>query len=155
MLKMLPYFRPMKSVEGDLRSFFKDERMRLACAFQSKYLGMSPFTCPSIFTILSFFEYEYGIYHPIGGCGAVSMAMARMAEELGAEIHLSEPVIGIQFNGKRAQGVVTQSGVYSCDSLVINADFSHAMKELVPNTLRKGWSDEVSYGRRNTPVRPS
>ena len=33
---------------------------------------MSPMKCPSLFTILSFLEYEHGVWHPIGGCGAVS-----------------------------------------------------------------------------------
>jgi len=39
-------------------------RLQLAFTFQSKYLGMSPFQCPSLFSILSFLEYEYGIWHP-------------------------------------------------------------------------------------------
>ncbi|MGC9330058.1 MAG: phytoene desaturase family protein, partial [Candidatus Hinthialibacter sp.] len=138
----LPYLRPAKSVDADLRSFFQDERIRLAFSFQSKYLGMSPFTCPSLYTILSYFEYEYGIFHPVGGCGAVSQAMMQAAQDLGAEFFLSEPVTEIAFDDTRARGVVTASGAHPCDGLVINADFSHAMKELVPNSLRKRWSDK-------------
>jgi phytoene desaturase len=41
---------------------------------------MSPFKCPSLFSILSFLEYEHGVFHPIGGCGAVTKAMARVAQ---------------------------------------------------------------------------
>ena len=55
----------------------------LAMTFQSKYLGMSPFQCPSLFSILSFLEYEYGVFHPIGGCAAVTRSMAQIAQELG------------------------------------------------------------------------
>lgn len=139
----LPYLRPAKSVDADLRSFFRDDRIRLAFSFQSKYLGMSPFTCPSLYTILSFFEYEFGIHHPVGGCGAVSNAMMQTARDLGAEFFLSEPVTGIRFENKRARGIETPSGEYPCDALVINADFSRAMKELVPNSLRKRWSDKA------------
>lgn len=142
LLSLLPYFRPLRSVEGDLKRFFKDERLRLACSFQSKYLGMSPFTCPSIFTILSYLEYEYGVFHPRGGCGAVSTKMAEAAEKFGAKINLSEPVTGIEFDGRRATRVTTPEGEYPCDALVINADFAHAMKALVPNQLRRRWTDE-------------
>ena len=46
MLKMLPLLRPWRSLDSDLRNYFKDERIRLGFSFQSKYLGMSPFTCP-------------------------------------------------------------------------------------------------------------
>ena len=63
-LKALPLLRPWRSVDGDLARLFKDPRIRLAFSFQSKYLGMSPFNCPSLFTILSFIEYEYGVFHP-------------------------------------------------------------------------------------------
>ena len=142
LFEILPLLRPFKSVDADLRTYFRDPRIRLAFSFQSKYLGMSPFRCPSLFTILSFLEYEHGVFHPRGGCGAVSDAMARAAEKLGARIHLNEPVEEILFEGRKAVGVRTASGVRRCDSLVVNADFAHAMSRLVPNHLRSRWSDE-------------
>lgn len=142
MVKMLPYFKPTLSVEGDLKNYFSDERIRLACAFQSKYLGMSPFTCPSIFTILSFLEYEYGIFHPKGGCGAVSQAMADVAEKMGVDIRLSHKVTNIEFSGKRAVAANVGSQRFPCDALVINADFAHSMRTLVPDSLRKKWTDK-------------
>ena len=142
LFEMLPLLRPWKSVDQDLSTYFQDPRVRLAFSFQSKYLGMSPFRCPSLFTILSFLEYEHGVFHPRGGCGAVSQAMARAAEKLGARIHLNEPVEEILFEGRKAVGVRSSSGVRKCDALVVNADFAHAMSHLVPNHLRKRWTDE-------------
>ena len=62
-----------------------DPRVRLAFSFQSKYLGMSPFNCPSLFSILSFLEYEHGVFHPLGAAGAVTQAMATGRTELGGE----------------------------------------------------------------------
>lgn len=141
MLKLLPLVRPWRSVDSDLERFFKDPRIRLAFSFQSKYLGMSPFQCPSLFTILSYLEYDYGVYHPIGGCGAVSTAMARAAESLGATISIEDEVREILFEGQQAIGVRTSSGEHRADAIVINADFAHAMKHLVPNRLRKRWAD--------------
>lgn len=141
LMEMLPLLRPWRSVDRDLRSHFQDPRIRLAFSFQSKYLGMSPFRCPSLFTILSFLEYEHGVYHPRGGCGSVSRAMARAAERLGAKIHLGESVEEILFAGRRAVGVRTERGVYRSDAMVINADFAHAMRHLVPDHLRHRWSD--------------
>lgn len=141
MITALPYFHLRRSVEQDLSSFFSDARLRLAFSFQSKYLGMSPFTCPSIFTILSFLEYEYGIFHPVGGCAAVSQAMADVAVSMGVDLRLSEPVTSLRFEGRRVRGAVTEQGDYDSDALVINADFSQAMTTLVPNELCQRWSD--------------
>ncbi|MDX1644572.1 MAG: phytoene desaturase family protein [Thermoanaerobaculia bacterium] len=141
LLKLLPLMRPGSSVDRDLERHFSDPRVRLAFSFQSKYLGMSPFQCPSLFTILSFIEYEYGVFHPTGGCGAVTRTMARLAEELGAEIRLGEPVEEVLFSGRRATGVRTARRIYEADALVVNADFAHAMKSLVPDAKRRRWTD--------------
>ena len=116
--------------------------MRLAFCFQSKYLGMSPFRCPSLFSILSFLEYEYGVFHPIGGCAAVTKAMARVAERLGVEICLNEPVEEILFAGRRAAGVRTTTGTHHAEAVVVNADFARAMEKLVPDRLRRRWTDK-------------
>ncbi|MDZ4800812.1 MAG: phytoene desaturase family protein [Bryobacteraceae bacterium] len=141
MMKMLPFLRPHLSLDGELGRYFSDPRLRLAMSFQSKYLGMSPFRCPSLFSILAFLEYEYGVWHPIGGCGAVSENMAKVARELGVEVHLNESVQQILFDGKKAVGVQTDRAEYACDGLVINADFARAMEKLVPNRLRNRWTD--------------
>jgi len=142
MLKMLPMLRPHQSVDTYLKRFFSDERVRLAFCFQSKYLGMSPFRCASLFSILSFLEYEYGVWHPIGGCAAVTAAMARVAERLGVEICLNEPVEEILFTGRRAVGVRTTTGTHRADAVVVNADFARAMEKLVPDQLRRRWTDK-------------
>ena len=141
LLKMLPMLRPHQSVDTYLKRFFTDDRVRLAFCFQSKYLGMSPFRCPSLFSILSFLEYEYGVFHPIGGCSALTAAMARVAKRLGVEIRLDEPVEQILFAGKRAVGVRTTQGTHRADAVVVNADFARAMERLVPDHLRRRWTN--------------
>lgn len=141
MLRLLPLLRPHEMLDHSLRRFFSDPRVRLAFCFQSKYLGMSPFRCPSLFSILSFLEYEHGVWHPKGGCGAVTEAMARVARELGVEISLDEPVEEIFFKGRRATAVRTPQGRYDADAIVINADFAQAMHRLVPDGLRRRWTD--------------
>ncbi|NKC32754.1 phytoene desaturase family protein [Falsiroseomonas selenitidurans] len=142
MLKALPLMKPWSTVDRDLARHFKDPRVRLAFSFQTKYLGMSPFKCPALFTILSFLEYEHGVFHPIGGCGAVSDAMARVAQRLGAEIRLDTPVEGIAFEGRRARGVDVGGRVQDAEAVVVNADFAHAIPKLIPDHLRKrGWTD--------------
>ena len=140
--KALPLLRPWLSLDGELKRHFSDPRLRVAFSFQSKYLGMSPFRCPSLFSILSFLEYEHGVWHPTGGCAAVSEKMAEVAADLGADLRLNAEVAGLRFDGKRPVAVETADGdVLPCDALVINADFGRAMTRLVPDRLRKRWTD--------------
>src|ERR1700760_4883675 len=141
MIKMLPLLRPWRSLDSDLQKYFKDQRIRLGFSFQSKYLGMSPFTCPSLFSILSFLEYEHGVFHPAGGCGAVTRAMARIAEDLGARVLLNEPVEEMVFVGRKCTAVRTANRTLAADAVVVNADFAQAMQHMVPNSIRRRWTD--------------
>jgi phytoene desaturase len=140
-LKVLPFLKPWKSLHAELAGYFKDPRLQLAFTFQSKYLGMSPFQCPSLFSILSFLEYEHGIWHPTGGCNSLTRGMARVAQELGVNIQLNTAVEGILFQGRRAVGARTAQGEQRADSVMVNADFANAITKLVPNNLRRRWSD--------------
>ncbi len=148
LVRLLPLLRPWLSLDRELARYFRDPRVRLAFSFQSKYLGMSPFQCPSLFSILSFLEYEHGVFHPVGGCGAVTEAMARVARDLGVEISLGEEVEQVLFEGRRAVGIRTNRGEYRADALVINADFARAMTRLVPDHLRRRWTDRKIAGKR-------
>jgi len=141
LLAVLPFLKPWKSLHAELASYFSDPRLQLAFTFQSKYLGMSPFQCPSLFSILSFLEYEHGIWHPTGGCNSLTRGMARVAEEFGVKIKLSTPAQEILFEGRRAKGVRTIQGELLADAVVMNADFANGMSKLVPNGLRRRWTD--------------
>lgn len=141
-LKLMPLLKPWLSLDGDLRAHFEDERIRLGFSFQSKYLGMSPFRCPSLFSILSFLEYEHGVFHPIGGCGAVTTAMARVCRELGVEILLNEPVEEVLMENGKAAGVRTATRSLPADAVVVNADFADAARKLIPSKHRRKWTDK-------------
>lgn len=141
MIGAMKQLLPLRSVETDLKRYFRDPRTRLAFSFQSKYLGMSPYRCPGLFTILSFMEHAFGIYHPVGGTDAVMRAMATVAERLGVTFRLGTPVRRLLLNGCRAEGVITDDGAQRADAVVMNADFARSMKQLVPGRARRHWTD--------------
>jgi phytoene desaturase len=142
MLKAFPLFRPWLTVDQDLRRWFKHPDLRLAFSFQSKYLGMSPFKCPSLFTIVAHVEYGFGVFHPIGGCNAIPRAMARVAQEMGVDLRLSSPAEEIVFEGRRATGVRVAGETIPADAVVMNGDFATSAKALIPDRLRKRWTDK-------------
>lgn len=141
LLRALKLMRPLTSVDRDLQRWFSDPRVRLAFSFQTKYLGMSPFRCPSLFTILSFLEHEHGVFHPIGGCGAVAEAMAALASRLGADIRLGRPVERVEFAGGKPVAVEAGGQRLAVDAVVLNADFAHAVPKLIPEAYRPRWRD--------------
>ena len=141
-MRVASVLRPQRSVAGDLMKLFDDDRLMLAMSFQTKYLGMSPFNCPSLFTMLAFLEYEYGIFHPIGGLGSVSARMASIAKDLGVTFRMNEAVESVIMDGKTIKGVRTAEGEFMADKVVMNADFANGMTQLFPDKVRKKWSNK-------------
>lgn len=127
MIKALPYVATPKSVMDVLGEYFEDERLKLAFTFQAKYLGMSPWNCPGLFSILSYIEYAHGIYHVQGGLSNISAAMAKVLEEEGGKLMLESEVEDIDYQGKKAATVrLTDGQRLDCDDLIVNADYAHA-----------------------------
>lgn len=147
-LAAVPYLHPFRTLGSELEKYFSDPRLVIAFAFQSKYLGMSPFNCPSLFSILSFLEYEHGVWHPIGGCAQVSERMAEIAVELGVDLRLNEPVKSVQMQGRKLKSLSTDEADYEADAFVVNADFADWMTKFVPNQSRKRWSDKAIAKKR-------
>jgi len=141
-IRVSKVLRPQRSVAKDLMKLFDDDRLMLAMSFQTKYLGMSPFNCPSLFTMLAFLEYEYGIFHPLGGLGNVSARMGEIARDMGVEFRMEEAVTEVIMDKKVIKGVVTKNGPFYADKVVMNADFAQGMTTLFPDKIRKKWSNK-------------
>jgi phytoene desaturase len=139
MLQVLPELELGRSLYDVLSRYFIEEELKLAFMFQSKYLGMSPWECPGAFSILSYMEHAYGVFHPIGGVNQLSKAMARVTQEHGGEIHTGYGVKTLWINGKKVKGVQLENGEHvEADEVIINSDFAHAMTNLVaPKKLKK------------------
>ncbi|QQL46045.1 phytoene desaturase [Sulfuriroseicoccus oceanibius] len=127
LLKALPYVATKKSVMDVLGEYFNDERLKLAFTFQAKYLGMSPWNCPGLFSILSYIEYAHGIYHVQGGLSKISEGMCEVFLEEGGKLMLDSEVTEIDYHGRRAATVQLADGrKLECDDLIVNADYAHA-----------------------------
>ncbi len=132
LLRVAPFVATTQSVVDVLDKYFDDDRLKLAFTFQSKYLGMSPWKCPALFSILSYIEYRYGIYHAKGGLAEIPKAMARVVEEEGGDIRLNIGVRQVLFEGKKAVGVELENGdKLLADDIVMNADYAQAMTTMM------------------------
>jgi phytoene desaturase len=143
-LRALPQLSLGKSLYSVLSDYFTDHELRLAFTFQSKYLGMSPWECPGAFSILSFMEHEYGIFHPIGGLNQLSKAMAKVVTEHGGSIHLGRGVKKLWIEDRNVvKGIITEDEEkVSADEVIINGDFAHVMSNLVEDGVLKKYSKE-------------
>jgi phytoene desaturase len=52
------------------------------------------------------------------------------------------------FDGRKAIGIKTATRTLRADAVVVNADFAEAMRRMVPNKLRRKWTDERIASKR-------
>ena len=143
LLKALPVMDLGKTLYGNLARYFSDEKLILSFTFQSKYLGMSAWECPAAFTMIPFVEHNYGIYHVNGGLHKISSAMQKILEEKNGKIYFNTKVKSLILDGKKTKGIELENGekIYA-DEVIINADFAHAMSNLVHEGALKKYSNK-------------
>ncbi len=135
--------KTLDSADNLLKKYIKDKRMRQMIAFQTLYIGISPFKGPSIYTIIPMIEYVYGIWFIRGGMYSMAKGMAKLFEEIGGKILLNHDVDEILIENSKTYGIRVNGETMPSDIVVCNADFPHAMKHLVKDTKYKGkYTDE-------------
>lgn len=149
-LRALPYLDAHKSIYDVLGSYYKENELKLAFTFQAKYIGMSPWIAPGTFSIISYLEHKYGIFHIEGGLNQASKLMKELIEKREGKVVLNTSVKEILFDNKKvAKGIILENNEkIEGDYIVINADFATAMKNLVPENLRKKYSNKNLENKR-------
>ncbi len=140
-LRLLPTlrFKPWQSLYGHLNENFHDDRLSYAFSYPSKYLGLHPTTCSSVFSVIPYLELAFGVWHVMGGFRALAQGMKRCAEDLGAQFRMSSPVKRVRVEQGRATGVELESAeVLAADAVVVNADLPYAAQALVEDKWRAG-----------------
>ncbi|MDX6269785.1 MAG: phytoene desaturase [Acidobacteriota bacterium] len=109
-----------RSLDGQLRRYFKSRHLREALGSYAMYLGGSPYTLPGMFTILSYGEMAYGLWLPEGGVYGLVTGITKLAVELGVEIHTNRPVRRIVTERGRVTGLELSDGTFRASSLVVS-----------------------------------
>jgi phytoene desaturase len=132
-------FKPWQTLYGHLDEFFRDDRVTYALSYPSKYLGLHPTTCSSVFSVIPYLELQFGVWHVMGGFRSLATGMQRCAEDLGVKFRFSAPVAQVTVEGGRATGVVLDNGErLTADNVVINADLPYAATRLISSDVRAG-----------------
>ncbi len=142
-LKSIPYLDIHTNLYNVLSRYFSGRDLRISFTFQAKYIGMSPWEAPGLFSIISYIEHGGGVYHVMGGLNKLAEAMAKVVAEENGTINLGASVKRLLIENKKAIGVELENGEKDfADYIIINADFAHAMKNIVPPADRKKYTDK-------------
>ncbi|PPQ27140.1 phytoene desaturase [Rhodopila globiformis] len=131
-----------RSVHATVSKFIKDERLRIAFGFHPLFIGGNPFAVSSVYTMVPYFERQWGVHFPIGGTGAMVTGLASLIEGQGNTIRCNTEVEQILVSNGRATGVRLASGeTIAADIVVSNADSAWTYRKMLPPEARKTWTD--------------
>ena len=145
-LRLLPAarFAPWESLYTSLLRDVKDPRIVYAMSYPSKYLGLHPTTCSSVFSVIPFLELAFGVWHPRGGFRALADGMARGIERLGGTIRYGARVRRVVVKDGVARGVELEDGeTIDADHVVVNADLAAAKQRMLAPEERPSHGDRA------------
>ncbi|MCG6897383.1 MAG: phytoene desaturase [Thiocapsa sp.] len=118
----LRQIKPFDSMWQALGQHFKDQRLRQLFGRYSTYCGSSPFLAPATLMLIAHVE-QQGVWLVEGGMHQTAVALARLAESLGATVRYQADVAEILQERGRAGGVRLASGEQiHADAVVFNGD---------------------------------
>jgi len=91
------------------RRYMSDRKALTMVSFENLFAGIPADRINGLFAVMSYLGHE-GYWYPRGGMGAVPAALARIAEDNGAEIRMNTLVARIVIENGRAVGVETGDG---------------------------------------------
>lgn len=121
-----------RSLNSELKRFFKSHYIREAFGSYGMYLGGSPFDLPGLFTILAYGELAYGLWLPKGGIYGLVSGIEKLALELGVKIHTNSPVKKIISKNNQIEGLELLDSTIHLSSLVVsNVDVPTTNQQLL------------------------
>jgi phytoene desaturase len=103
---------------------FKHELIRALLVGFPIYAGLDPRQAPASLLLIPWTIMREGVWYPRGGIHAIAQAIAKLATDLGATIHLNSEVTAIDVDASdRVQGIQVNKMAARFDYVVSNSDY--------------------------------
>ena len=125
------------SMQGHVSDYFQHPKLQQIMQYTLVFLGGSPKNTPALYNMMSHVDFNLGVYYPDGGISAVVDGLVELGDQLGVEYETGSEVTEIS---RRKDGFLVEtvdSETYNPDEVVVNADYGHAEKELLPDHERQ------------------
>lgn len=125
-----------RSMQSHVERYFDHPKLQQVMQYSLVFLGGSPNNTPAIYKLMSYVDFEMGVYYPTNGMGAVVDAVAALGTELGVTYRTDEEVTGIQKTSGDFHISTTNSSI-SVDLVLSNADYVHTEQDLLTNNSQQ------------------
>jgi phytoene desaturase len=130
------------SMQGHVEDYFEHPKLQQIVQYTLVFLGGSPSNTPALYNIMSHVDFNLGVYYPVndegeGGIGVVIDAFVELGEELGVDYVTDSEVDEITKRRDSFHVETVDGEVYRPDETVVNADYGHAERDLLPDHERQ------------------
>ncbi|MCT9097589.1 NAD(P)/FAD-dependent oxidoreductase [Haloarchaeobius sp. HME9146] len=125
------------SMQDHVEKYFDHPKLQQIMQYTLVFLGGSPNNTPALYNLMSHVDFNLGVWYPENGMGGVVDGIVQMAEELGVEFHVDEPVTAIKGRGGGFLVETAHGNKFPADLVVSDADYAHTEQELLPEEKRQ------------------
>ena len=136
-MKDLLDINPFTTTTNYISNIVSNKKLREYLIFQSMYIGVNPYTNSNVYTLIPAISHTYGLWYIEGGLYQYIKALEKLLYELGGKIINNTKVEKIMINCDKAEGVVTDKGIFKSDIVICNADYPYAVNNLIKNKSKK------------------
>ncbi|WP_404281973.1 squalene/phytoene synthase family protein [Fructilactobacillus sanfranciscensis] len=126
----------------DMKKFIPNEHLQYLLSFQTLYIGISPFSGPSIYNIIPMIELLYGVWFIKGRMYQYAKALERRFKELGGTIQYHSEIKQVVTSGRKVTGIQVND-----DTIPVDAADNNNVEQF---QLIKGIWESVKNGKPNT-----
>ncbi len=129
----------LNNLEKVVGSYFSDPYMQLIFGWENMYAGLPAHRCFGLFAMITYMGHV-GYYYPKGGMISIPKALARIAQDFGAEMRLEAEVDSIVLEGREARGVKLADGeVLTAGAVVSSTHSRFTYFNLLKHAELPGW----------------
>lgn len=121
-------FRTLHDINAT--GFTKPQTIQLFDRYAT-YNGSSPYKAPGMLCLIPHFEFNEGLYYPLGGMISITNALYKLAKKKGVQFYFQSLVQKIIANEGKVMGVVVNNENVHADVVVGNMDVYFTYKHLL------------------------
>ena len=121
----------------DCSKDIKDDKLKNFLMFQTMYVGVSPYSSPSIYNLIPAISQLHGLFHISGGVFSYVKALKQLVLDLGGRIILNSEVNKIIIKNNKACGVKISNNLIYSDIVVASSDYCYTINNLITENYLK------------------
>ncbi len=134
-----------RSLHRFVSQFIHNEFLRRVFSIHPLLVGGNPFNITSLYSMNYSLERKWGMYHAVGGTGAIVEGLEKLFREMGGKVTLNAGVAEIMVEGRRVTAVrLVDGSIHRADLIISNADVASTYRSLLPENRRRAMARRVS-----------